>query len=281
MAALADLQKSERVRASSEARDWTETLKATKEALAQVGLEDQPAAFSQSAAETIAQLPTLGLLKCEFFHRFLESSKQTIRQAAISRLQAELQRRIDLAEACKSEFEAADSHKAMSVTAALAHKRRVADEINEQRAILSDKGDSIQQGCACGLIIACIVLGGYLAVNFVLAFTGRQTHIAAPLNVLFLTLFVLPVSVTLMAQIIHGMKRFMVESDFKTKMHQASILCDKAIEQAEDRYRNVEPALKRQLAEAQSEVDKVKAALKTLGIETKPTATEPSPSDNV
>lgn len=281
LAEMAELQKSERIRVSTEARDWSESLKASRAALAMAGLDDKQASFSQSAAEAIGQIPSMGLFGCQLLHRFLESSKNTIRQAAVAHLQAELQRRLALAAERKAECEAADTQKEMSVSAAIEHKRRVIEDINEQRAILNNRGDSIQQGCACGLILACIVLAGYLAYNFVLAFTGRQTQVAAPLNVLFLTLFVLPVSITLIAQMVYSMKRFVVESEFKTRIHQATILCEKAIEQAESRYRSLEPTLKNRLDQAVADAEQVKAALRSLGVEPDPTPTEPSSSDNV
>lgn len=281
LAALAELQKSERVRVSAEARDWSESLKASRAALSMAGLDDKQASFSQSAAEAIAQIPSMGLFECQLLHRFLDASKKSIRQAAVAHLEAELQRRLALASQRKAECEAAETQKEMSVSAAIAHKRQVIDDINEQRAILNDRADSIQQGCACGLILACVVLAAYLAYNFVLAFTGRQTQIAEPLNVLFLTLFVLPVSVTLIAQMLYSMKRFMVEAEFKAKIHQATVLCEKAIEQAESRHRSVEPGLRRRLEEAEAAAEKVKEALRSLGVPVEPPQTEPPKPDNV
>jgi len=281
LSALAELQKSERVRVSAEARDWSESLKASRAALSMAGLDEKQASFSQSAAEAIGQIPSMGLFDCQLLHRFLETSKNTIRQAAVAHLEAELQRRLALVEQRKAECEAAETQKAVSVSAAIEHKRRVIEDVNEQRAILNNRGDSIQQGCACGLILACVVLAGYLAYNFVLAFTGRKTQIAEPLNVLFLTLFVLPVSVTLIAQMVYSMKRFMVESEFKTRIHQATVLCEKAIEQAENRHRSVEPGLKQRLDQAAAGAEKVKEALRSLGISTDPPQTELSPPDNV
>lgn len=281
LACFADLQKSERIRVSAEARDWSDSLKASRAALAQANLDDKQASFSQSAAEAIAQVPTMGLFNCQLLNRFLETSKKTIRQTAVAHLQTELQLRLALAEQCKAECESAEAQKSSTVSAAIEHKRLVVEDVNEQRAILNNRGDSIQQGCACGLILACIVLAGYLIYNFVLAFTGKQSQVAAPLNVLFLALFVLPVSITLIAQMIHSMKRFMVESEFKSRIHQATILCEKAIEQAEDRHRSLEPTLKQRLNQAISDADVVNAALRSLGVEPDPAHTEPSPADNV
>jgi len=281
LASLVELQKSERVRVSAEARDWSDSLKASRAALAKAGLDDKQAAVSQSAAEAIGQIPSLGLFSCQLLRRYLEASKNTIRQAAVAHLQAELQRRQALAAERKAEFDAADAQKSMSVAAALEHKRQVIEDVNEQRAILNDHGDSIQQGCACGLILACVVLAGYLAYNFMLAFAGKQTHVSAPLNVLFLTLFMLPVSVTLIAQMIYSMKRFMVEAELKARIHQATMLCEKAIEQAENRYRSVEPSLRQKRDQAEADVQLVKEALRSLGVETDPAPTEPSPSENV
>ncbi len=281
LACFADLQKSERIRVSAEARDWSDSLKASRAALAQANLDDKQASFSQSAAESIAQVPTMGLFNCQLLNRFLETSKKTIRQTAVAHLQTELQLRLALAEQCKAECERAEAQKSVSVSAAIEHKRRVVEDVNEQRAILNNRGDSIQQGCACGLTLACIVLAGYLAFNLVLGFSGRQTQMASSMNLLFLALFALPVSITLIAQMVHSMKRYMIESELKTRIHQATILCEKAIEQAEDRHRSIEPTLKQKLNQAISDADVVKAALRSLGVEPDPTSTEPSPAEDV
>ena len=126
-----------------------------------------------------------------------------------------------------------------------------------------------------------MVLAGYLGFNFLLSMSGKTTHIESPISVIFIALFALPVTVTLAAQAFHSMKRWMVESELVAKIRQADLLCERAIEQAEGRYLNQEPTLKSRLSEANTRVDQVKAALKTLGINPDPAVTEPSAPEDV
>ena len=143
LADLLLLQVAERSRASECAREWANNLTTARAALKQIGLDEQSIAVSHSASEALADLPHLGLFSSSLLARFLELSRVGVINTAIARINDELELRVQVADERKAEYDEAASQKTTSVSAAIAHKRRVVEQVNEtkSRAQLSRRLD--------------------------------------------------------------------------------------------------------------------------------------------
>jgi hypothetical protein len=256
----------ERARVVEEARVWAETLSKARKAVKVAGLDEQSIQVSQAANEALKQIAESGLFRCAFLNRYLQRSSASILNYAITLLNEELSVRTLTAGERQAEFEVETAQRTNQVESALQYKRSVAAAVSRERIALDDKEGVVQQGCACGLVLGCLFLGLYLGFTFLMVMLGKEVAGDSPIGIIFLSMVVAPLGISLLMQLFAGTKRWMVEADLNAKMKQAEGICDKAIEQAETRYRSQEPGLKMRLDEANEQVKCVRESLESLGV---------------
>jgi hypothetical protein len=199
---------------------------------------------------------------------------------AVVALQSELTERQERVAECRATLEAVEEERSQTLDAAQKHKQAVAQMVAREIAALDDKGESFQHGCACGLAFGCLALGAYIAFTVVMIFVGRQTSADSPIGVIFMTLFVAPIGISVLLQLVFSLKRMMVESELAAKKRQAEDLCEVLSEKAAGTFKSKQPALVKDLEEAEKEAGKIETALKGLtGVtEDAPAAEAPPPA---
>ena len=252
-------------RAAKSLADRNAALASVAERLAQAqeetGLELHPPA-SDTGKPAPASPSTL--FAAAFAARAAEYQAHVAVGAAIVRLTQELEARKATATERQDEIDKAAQELAQAVEAAKAYKRRVGESAGKDREKLDDQGDTFYQGCALGLGMGCLSLGGYILLTVIMVFAGRATATTSPLGVLFLTMFVVPIGVAALMQLAFGLKRSMVEAELKARVRAAEDACERRIEQARAAHGKREPELKTALDEATDATKKIEAALERL-----------------
>jgi hypothetical protein len=195
--------------------------------------------------------------------RIRRLTEQTF-DAAVATLKTELELRRQTVDECRSKLEVAEEERTQTSSAAQNHKQAVAAMVAREIASLDDKGEGFQHGCAYGLGFGCLALALYIAYTVVTIFLGRQTVTDSPIGVVFLTLFVAPIGISVLLQLVFSLKRMMVESELAAKLREAEELCDILTDKADGAFRSKQPELARELEQSEKEAGKIEAALKGL-----------------
>jgi hypothetical protein len=232
------------------------------EAEQQSGMELRSPAGSPVSANPATRQE--GLFRAEFAARSAEQRAAATLALAVEKLSTVLDEFRSAESESRAELEAARADLSQTMAAAAEHKHQVSQLVARERAAIDDKGESFYQGCACGLGLGCLGLAGYVVLTIVMIFTGRQSGPDSPFGAVFLTLFVVPIGVAAILQILYGLKRMMVEAEMKAKLRAADELCEKVVERAKSAHSGIEPGLELKLREAEAAAKKAQAALACL-----------------
>lgn len=232
-----------------------------RKAQEETGLEFLPPApqYPDSASGAASTL-----FGATFAARAFDHQAHVLVGAAVVKLSKELESRRALASECQGQIDRAAEELALTVEAARAHKLRVSQSVAKEREELNDQGDSFYQGCGLGLGMGCLSLSGYILLTVATAFAGRGTGTGSPMAALFLTMFVVPIGVAALLQIVFGLKRAMVESELKARVARADEACELCVEKARQAHASLQPELRAALEEAAACAAKIEKVLEDL-----------------